>query len=74
MKIKMIKSAAGPKGVFQDGKSYIVPDDLAKEFIQAGAAAPIKTKTEAAELSVDDAEKAESPERAKSSRNSRKRS
>ena len=38
MRVKMLKSAAGPRGSFTSGQEYTVPPDLGREFVRAGAA------------------------------------
>lgn len=52
MRIRMIKTAAGPDGIWMTGKIYDLPDALAKQYIGAGAAIslePVAIETEAVE-------------------------
>lgn len=52
MKVRMIKTAAGPDGVWMTGGIYDLPDALAKQFIGANAAIslePVPIETEAVE-------------------------
>jgi len=52
MRIRMIKTAAGPDGVWIAGRVYTISDALAKQFIEVGAAIslePIAIETESME-------------------------
>ena len=52
MKVRMVKTAAGPDGVWMAGRIYDLPNALAKQFIEANAAIslePAKIETEAVE-------------------------
>lgn len=52
MRIRMIKTAAGPDGVWIAGRVYTISDALAKQYIEAGAAIslePVTIETEAME-------------------------
>ncbi len=52
MRIRMIKTAAGPDGVWIAGRVYTISDALAKQFIEVGAAIslePVVIETEVIE-------------------------
>jgi len=52
MRIRMIKTAAGPDGVWITGRVYAISDALAKQYIEVGAAIslePIAIETESIE-------------------------
>ncbi len=52
MKVRMIKTAAGPDGIWMASRIYDLPDALARQFIEANAAisfGPAKIETEAVE-------------------------
>lgn len=51
MRIRMIKTAAGPDGVWIAGRVYTISDALAKQYIEAGAAISLEpvVETEAIE-------------------------
>lgn len=52
MKVRMIKTAAGPDGIWMASRIYDLPDALAKQFIEANAAVslePVPIETEAVE-------------------------
>lgn len=45
MKIKMLKTSAGPQGVMMAGRTYPdVPEDEAKALVEAGAAVSLEPK------------------------------
>lgn len=51
MKVRMVKTAANPDGVWMADLEYDIEDRLARQFIEAGAAIPLEpvVETEAIE-------------------------
>lgn len=45
MKIKMLKTACGPQGSFQENLVYTVDDELAEQLINGRAAKPVEEVT-----------------------------
>lgn len=61
MRIRMLRTAAGPDGVFNAGKEYDVPARLGKQFIDGGAAELPGTVVETATAAPQDVETAAEP-------------
>lgn len=54
MKIKMLKTAAGPDGTFEAGRTYTAPGQLSEEravaLLNAGSADAVKDRAETAAI------------------------
>lgn len=47
MKIKMKSTAAGPSGTFNKGDIVDIPEEMAKSYIECGAAEPVRSQARA---------------------------